>query len=811
MSQDAYVVDPLGRDERHRQFGALLEFSPDAIVIVDANGLVRELNTAAERMLQTTSAPAVLATLRDLLRTPHVEVFDRAWLQLLAGHTVPRVTAPTGRDVGSAPPLDVTVAPIRSGDTLAGAVVILRDTTGPPAERLAPVPQTEEPFVAHALSEPVTAEFDGPAGWPGRDWLQRRLLEPPATGMERGVAVFDIDAFAVLLATYGPDVADAVLTRFGELLKSLDTPGAFAHWRADSFVWIVDNPDPVAALDHCSAGLRKALEEPFQVGDDRGCLTVSAGLATTALVAGGDLLAAAKDALQSAKEAGGSRAVYYDESMEASATSVFRLASDLRYAIEHEELRLHYQPIMDFATNEIAGVEALVRWERPGVGLLAPGSFIDVAERTGLIVSLGNWVVRTACNNALRLGSHSGGPRTMSINVSAGQLRDPGLITTLREAMVEGNCAPSTIVIEVTESVLLDDLDTVAASLAAIKALDVGLDLDDFGTGYSSLQYLRSLPIDRIKVDQGFVAGLGINGADTAIVASIIALAHALGLRSIAEGVETHEQLVLLREMGCDFAQGYLLSRPADMEAFTVWLDGYVPADVLPAAGSAAGALSRKRSDIADRRDAKANRRDAKADTRDTTATTRDTEATARDTEATARDTEANTRDTEATARDTEANTRDTEATARDAEANTRDTEATTRDTEANTRDTTATTRDTEAAARDIAADSREATADERERVANMRDAAASEREHVEDDRQRASGRSGASQSGGDSSTARLIAKQDRSRATAARLVEASDRTRASKGRDDASAERATRESARGKQQADPVSEDGDA
>ena len=131
---------------------------------------------------------------------------------------------------------------------------------------------------------------------------------------------------------------------------------------------------------------------------------------------------------------------------------------------------------MDFATNEIAGVEALVRWERPGVGLLSPVSFIDAAERNGQIVPLGNWVVRTACNNALRLGSHSGGPRTMSNSVSAGQLRDPGLITTLREAMVEGKCAPSTIIIEVTESVLLDDLSTISASLRAIKALDVGLD-----------------------------------------------------------------------------------------------------------------------------------------------------------------------------------------------------------------------------------------------------------------------------------------------------------------------------------------------
>jgi len=388
------------------------------------------------------------------------------------------------------------------------------------------------------------------------------------------------------------------------------------------------------------------------VGEERGWLTLSVGLGASTHVVGGDLLAAAKDAPHSAKEAGCSRAVYFDASMEASATSGFRLARDLRYAIENDELRLHYQPIMDFATNEIAGVEALVRWERPGVGLLAPASFIDAAERNGQIVPLGNLVVRMASNNALRLGSHSGGPRTMSINVSAGQLRDPGLITTLREAMVEGKCAPSTIIIEVTESVLLDDLSTISSSLKAIKALDVGLDLDDFGTGYSSLQYLKNLPIDRLKVDQGFVAGLGVNGADTAIVASTIALAHALGLRSIAEGVETHEQLALLREMGCDFAQGYLLSRPADMEAFTAWLDAYVPAELVLAEASTTGALSRKRGDTADRRDAKADRRDAQADTRETKANARDTTASTRDANADERERVADLRDSAASDRE---------------------------------------------------------------------------------------------------------------------------------------------------------------
>jgi EAL domain-containing protein (putative c-di-GMP-specific phosphodiesterase class I) len=453
-------------------------------------------------------------------------------------------------------------------------------------------------------------------------------------------------------------------------------------------------------------------------------LTLSIGLATTTLVVGGDLLASASDARQSAKHTGGSRALYYEDSMEANATSGFRLANDLHHAITHEQLRLHYQPIMEFATNEITGVEALVRWERPGVGLLAPDLFIDAAERTGQIVQLGKWVVRTACQNAWKLGSHSGGARTMSINISARQLRDPGLIATLREAMLENECAPSTIIIEVTESVLLEDLSTIVTSLEEIKSLDIGVDLDDFGTGYSSLQYLRSLPIDRLKVDQGFVAGLGVNGADTAIVASTIALAHALGLSSIAEGVETPEQLALLREMGCDFAQGYLLSRPVEMDTFTAWLEAYVPAEISPPASTSIAESLRERGDAADRRDAKANRRETKANRRDTKADARETRANTRDVTATTRDTAANTREARA-------NSRDVTATTRDTAANTRETMADTRATAADTRETRADTRATAADTRATAADTRDATADERERLADLRDATATDREQA--------------------------------------------------------------------------------
>ncbi len=645
----------LARGTQRRQFSVVLNYCPDAIVIADADGLVSEWNPAAGLMFGTPRSAALGAPVRDVLFAQHGEHFETAWQRLLAGESAPRFEFQPSKRSGREQRIGAIVAPIRSGGALSGAVIILRDLTATNTMDVFTPVQERAPQGSQTEAALADTERDGPAGLLGRRWLQQHLSEPPVAGMGRGVAVFDIDVFTIVNTTYGPDAADDVLFEFAELLGTLDTPGVFAHLREDVFVWIVDSADPVGPLNDCVAALTSALQAPFVVADDEVWLTLSFGLATTTLAMDGDLLGAARDALDSARREGSASAVYYNQAMAAGSSSGFRLANDLHRAIDDGELRLHYQPIMEIATNEIAGAEALVRWERPGVGLLAPDSFIDAAERTGQIVPLGNWVARTACENAHRLGSYSGGLRTMSINISARQLRDPGLAETLREAMADGKTPPSTIIVEVTESVLVNDLDRVAASLSEIKALDVGLDLDDFGTGYSSLQYLRNLPIDRLKVDQSFVAGLGVNTADTAIVASTIALAHALGHQSVAEGVETPEQLALLRELGCDFAQGYLLSRPADIETFTTWLDAYVPADIPPTPA----AILQERSDAADIREVAADGRDTRAATRDSTADSRDTRAATRDTKATARDTTADTRDAIAAERDAAADDRE--------------------------------------------------------------------------------------------------------------------------------------------------------
>ncbi|WP_227425719.1 putative bifunctional diguanylate cyclase/phosphodiesterase [Pengzhenrongella sicca] len=644
-------------ERRRRQFATLLEHSPDAIVIVDSEGRISEWNPAAEALVGRTRVNAIGVLVAEIVPSEYRAGFDALWARLLDG-----VPSSAPADVwldrrGVRVSVRVHIASVTAAGQFAGAVVILRIartwdvalvSAGQEASSAAVVAGVADQLVGTEGAVDLSVlELDDLTGLPGRRRLQRRLAEPIPPGMERGVAVLDVDAFALVNESLGPDAGDLVLAELGRRLLESTAAHGLGRWQADSFMWVVDGEDPSPALEALSLQVAVALDRPFEVGGERLRLTVSMGLVTGALARERDLVAAAMDALRTAKEAGRDRAVWYDRTIEPSTTRGLRLANDLHRGIQNDELRLHYQPIMDLASNDIVGMEALVRWERPGVGLLNPVSFIDVAERTGQIVQLGTWVARHACEIAAGLAPRPAGPRTVSINVSARQLSDPGLVEMLTTALRETGCPPSALVVEVTETALMDDLATAATTLDTIKELGVGLDLDDFGTGYSSLLYLKHFPVDRIKIDQSFVAGLGSNWADTAIVASTIALAHSIGILAVAEGVETPHQLEQLRAMGCDFAQGFLLSRPIPPEALTDWLNEWVPESIrrapLPKPEALQGSV--ERDDAADARDRVANLRDAVADERDLSGDERDDAADARDTQADARDELADARD----------------------------------------------------------------------------------------------------------------------------------------------------------------------
>jgi EAL domain-containing protein (putative c-di-GMP-specific phosphodiesterase class I) len=254
-----------------------------------------------------------------------------------------------------------------------------------------------------------------------------------------------------------------------------------------------------------------------------------------------------------------------DNAQRASAVDRLDIENALRRALERRELRVYYQPLVELATGRVRGVEALLRWEHPERGLLLPGDFIGVAEETGLIVPIGSWVLDQACRQVQRWQASIDGlhPLVVAVNLSGRQLGHPRLVDDVADVLEATAVDPALVELEITESVLMDDVDMSEDTLSRLKTLGVKLVVDDFGTGYSSLSYLRRFPVDVLKVDRSFVDGLGSDSGDSAIVNAVVTLAHALGLRAVAEGVESEGQLGELRRLGCDTAQGFHFAKPA--------------------------------------------------------------------------------------------------------------------------------------------------------------------------------------------------------------------------------------------------------
>jgi EAL domain-containing protein (putative c-di-GMP-specific phosphodiesterase class I) len=286
-----------------------------------------------------------------------------------------------------------------------------------------------------------------------------------------------------------------------------------------------------------------------------------------------ELLANADAAMYVAKTRGKDHYENFEPGMRTAAVERSGLRTDLAWALERGELELHYQPVVDVTHGGVAGFEALLRWRHPQRDLLAPGEFIGLAEESGLIVPIGAWVLHTACVQARAWQTQNDGvPLTMAVNVSARQLQHPNLVGLVGDALAASGLDPSALVLEITESATVADTEATITRLRDLKDLGVGLAIDDFGTGYSSLSYLRRFPVDLIKIDRSFVAGMVHSREDAAIVSHVIGLAHAFGLKVVAEGVETVHQLEELTRLGCDLAQGYNWRRPEPAAAVESWL-----------------------------------------------------------------------------------------------------------------------------------------------------------------------------------------------------------------------------------------------
>ena len=332
----------------------------------------------------------------------------------------------------------------------------------------------------------------------------------------------------------------------------------------DEFVILMPN---VADAEHVAVTARKILNtvaRPYNIDGHELVSTPSIGISVYP-ADGTDvdtLLRNADAAMYHAKETGRNNYQFFTQDMNARALERLSLERSLRRALERDELRLHFQPQYSLADGRMVGMEALMRWEHPEQGLVLPGQFITFAEESGLILPIGDWVLKEACRQN-RAWQDAGLPRLpVSVNISALQFRQPDFVDTVERALAVAGLEARYLQLEVTESVIMYETERVTAALQRLKDMGLELAIDDFGTGYSSLSYLKLLPIDRLKIDRSFVRDVPADTDDEAIIAAIIALTRKLGLRTIAEGVETREQLEFLREQGCDEVQGFLLSRP---------------------------------------------------------------------------------------------------------------------------------------------------------------------------------------------------------------------------------------------------------
>ncbi len=429
--------------------------------------------------------------------------------------------------------------------------------------------RAEEELAHMALHDPLT-------GLANRSLFTERLTQALARTERHagsvGVLFLDLDRFKVINDSLGHESGDRVLTcvadRLRRILRPEDTASRFG---GDEFVILCE--DLVDELEAVTIAKRvaAALSEPIPLQTGEIVITTSIGISMSKGLADRpqELIRDADAAVYRAKERGRARYELFDHDMRLRAIRRLETENDLRRALEAGELRVYYQPLVRLDSQRVESMEALVRWEHPQRGLLAPASFIPVAEETGLIADLGEWVLQEACRQSVRWERRSVGrrPVTMAVNLSARQLARPEFEESLRRILEETGADPTHLALEITETLLVDAAAPTLVTLQRLRELGVHLSIDDFGTGYSSLTYLKQFHVDSLKVDRSFVRGLGRDPEDSSIVTAVVNLAHGLGLTAVAEGVETESQLDQLQDLGCDLGQGFHFSPPRPAEA----------------------------------------------------------------------------------------------------------------------------------------------------------------------------------------------------------------------------------------------------
>ena len=418
------------------------------------------------------------------------------------------------------------------------------------------------------------SHYDELTGLANRSLFNERLREANQRVRQGGhnlaLLHINLDRFKLLNDSLGLDVADQLLRQVGRRLSAeLSDADTVARLSADEFAVLLDTHGNLTTLARTTTRVLAKLRAPLSVSGHELVINASIGIAVLP-EAGKDVVALvsqANMAMQHAKHLGGNNFQFYTDSLQARTLERLQMEIQLRRAIEEGQLEVFYQPKLALATGLLSSAEALVRWRHPVRGMVPPGEFIGLAEESGLIADIGEFVLRRACRQACEWQRSGLAPIRVSVNLSVHQLRQGKLVSLVRQVLDETGLMPEYLELELTESQLLDSVEHIISTFQELRELGVKLAIDDFGTGYSSLSYLKRFPVDYVKIDQAFIRGLNEGTEDAAITRAIIAMAHSLGLKVVAEGVEDAQQLAFLRAHACDEVQGYLISRPVEASA----------------------------------------------------------------------------------------------------------------------------------------------------------------------------------------------------------------------------------------------------